>query len=231
MRQASLIFTPTLLGQHMNLLDGVTTALDLEAGAFPVAFYGEHFRGGAALNYGSSVGHFAIRIKVIEGVDQPYLFSGQKPAKPGGDAWIKQASPEQIETMRVLINQGLDNGGLGIGVVLDYMTFAVSDAELKMLFEVAGFRQVPIYVHVRRGMAGDPAGLVEVIELAEETSAPLLVCHITHSAMGNMGHWLQMIDNANSVGANITTETLSYAAGGTAISADVFRRRNCAGNF
>jgi hypothetical protein len=184
-----------------------------------------------ALNYGSSVGHFAIRIKVIEGVDQPYLFSGQKPAKPGGDAWIKQASPEQIETMRVLINQGLDNGGLGIGVVLDYMTFAVSDAELKMLFEVAGFRQVPIYVHVRRGMAGDPAGLVEVIELAEETSAPLLVCHITHSAMGNMGHWLQMIDNANSVGANITTETLSYAAGGTAISADVFRRRNCAGNF
>ena len=218
--------TPTLLGQHMNLLDGVTTALDLEAGSFPVAFYGEHFRGGAQLNYGSSVGHFAIRIKVMEGVDQPYLFTGKIPAKPGGDAWLKQASPEQIETMRVLINQGLDNGGLGIGVLLDYMTLAISDDELRMLFEVAGSRQVPIYVHVRRGIAGDPAGLAEVIDLAKETRAPLLICHITHSAMGKIGHWLNMIDHANAGGANITTEMLSYAAGGTAISADVFRRRN-----
>lgn len=218
--------TPTLLGQHMNVLDGITTALDLEAGSFPVSFYGEHFRGGAQLNYGTSVGHFAIRTKVIEGVDQPYLFVGHKAATPGGDAWLKQATAEQIETMRVLIHEGLDNGGLGIGVVLDYMTLAVSDAELRMLFEVAGARQVPLFVHVRRGMAGDPAGLIEVIELAKKTKAPLLVCHITHSAMGGIGHWLELIDEANANGANITTETLSYAAGGTAIAADVFRRRD-----
>jgi len=35
-----------------------------------------------------------------------------------------------------------------------------------------------------------------------------------------------MIDEANQAGANITTETLSYAAGGTSIGADVFRRRD-----
>ena len=70
--------TPTVLGQHFNLLDGVTTQLDLEAGAFPVSFYGEHLRSGAAINYGSSVGHFAVRIKVLEGVDQPYIFAGDK---------------------------------------------------------------------------------------------------------------------------------------------------------
>ena len=218
--------TPTLLGQHMNLLDGVTTQLDLEAGAYPISFYGEHYHGGAQLNYGSSVGHFAIRIKVIEGVDQPYLFVGHKPAKMGGDAWTQPASPEQIETMRKMVNQGLDEGGLGIGVLLDYMTAAVSDAELRMLFDVAGERQVPIYVHVRRGYTGDPAGLIEVIELANETKAPLFVCHITHNAMGRIGDWLAMIDQANAEGANITTETLSYAAGGTGISADVFRRRD-----
>ena len=62
--------TPTLLGQHLNLLDGVTTQLDLEAGAFPISFYGEHYKAaGAQLNYGSSVGHFAIRLKVME--DEP----------------------------------------------------------------------------------------------------------------------------------------------------------------
>ncbi|NNC99979.1 MAG: amidohydrolase family protein [Gammaproteobacteria bacterium] len=218
--------TPTLLGQHMNLLDGVTTQLDLEAGSFPVDFYGEHFKGGAQLNYGSSVGHFAIRLKVIEGIDQPYIFGNGRPVTMSGDAWTKPASPAQIEQMRKLVNRGLDQGGLGIGVLLDYMTLAVSDAELLMLFEVAAARQVPIYVHVRRGFTGDPGGLIEVIELAERTGAALLVCHITHNAMGQIGDWLAMIDQANANGANITTETLSYAAGGTSISADVFRRRD-----
>jgi N-acyl-D-aspartate/D-glutamate deacylase len=210
----------------MNLLDGVTTQLDLEAGAFPINFYGEHYQGGAQLNYGSSVGHFAIRTKVIEGVDQPYIFIGHQPARMGGDAWVQPASPQQIAAMRDLVNQGLDEGGLGIGVLLDYMTTAISNDELRMLFEVAGERQVPIYVHVRRGYTGDPAGLIEVIELAKQTKAPLFVCHITHNAMGRIGDWLAMIDQAKAHGANIATETLSYAAGGTGISADVFRRRD-----
>ena len=218
--------TPSLLGQHMNLLDGITTQLDLEAGAYPVSFYGEHYQGGAQLNYGASVGHFAIRTKVIEGIDQPYIFIGNKPAIMGGDAWIKPPTEVQVEEMRVLVNKGLDEGGLGIGVLLDYMTLAISDEELNMLFEVAAERRVPIYVHVRRGYTGDPAGLIEVIELAKKTRAALFVCHITHNAMGRIGDWLAMIDQANSEGANITTETLSYAAGGTGISADVFRRRD-----
>lgn len=218
--------TPTLLGQHMNVLDGVTTQLDLEAGAYPIDFYGEHYRGGAQINYGSSVGHFAIRTKVMEGVEQPYIFVGHKPAVMGGPAWMEEASDEQIEQMRILLNQGLDEGGLGIGVLLDYMTAAVSDKELKMLFEVAAQRQTPIYVHVRRGNTGDPSGLIEVLALAKTTKAALFVCHITHNAMGNIGEWLAMIDQANAEGANVTTETLSYAAGGTGISADVFRRRD-----
>ena len=71
-----------------------------------------------------------------------------------------------------------------------------------------------------------PAGLVEVIKLAKETKAALFVCHITHNAMGGISDWLAMIDQANKEGANIATEMLSYAAGGTSISADVFQRRD-----
>lgn len=218
--------TPTLLGAHMNLLDGVTTQLDLEAGAFPIKFYGEHYQGGAQLNYGSSVGYFAIRIKVIEGIDQPYIFTGARPATLGGGAFTQQASEAQIQQMRGLLKQGLDQGGLGIGVLLDYMTSAVSDAELRMLFEVASENAVPLFIHVRRGYTGDPAGLVEVIELAKQTKAALFICHITHNAMGGISDWLAMIDQANLEGANIATEMLSYAAGGTSISADVFKRRD-----
>jgi N-acyl-D-aspartate/D-glutamate deacylase len=218
--------TPTLLGQQVNLLDGITTQLDLEAGSFPVSFYGEHFAAGAQINYGSSVGHWAVRTKVIQGEDMPYIFAGNRVLTMAGPTWLQAATPEQIEQMRVLLNQGLDGGGLGIGVLLDYMTEAVSDAELSMLFEVAAEREVPLYIHVRRGHTGDPSGLIEVLDLAVETGAPLFICHITHNAMGAIGDWLAMIDEANQAGANITTETLSYAAGGTSISADVFRRRD-----
>jgi N-acyl-D-aspartate/D-glutamate deacylase len=208
------------------LLDGVTTQLDLEAGAYPVDFYGEHYQGGAQLHFGASVGHYAIRSKVIDGVNQPYLFVGKKMMHPNGDAWTKTASADQISKMRRMIEHGLDQGGLGIGVLLDYMTSAISNAELTMLFDTAAQREVPIYVHVRRGINGDPAGLLEVIELAKSTGAALFICHITHNAMGNIAHWLNLIDKANHQGANIITETLSYTAGGTSIAADVFQRRD-----
>ena len=223
--------TPTNLGQKMNLLDGVTTQLDMEAGAFPVDFFGQDYKDGAQLNYGASVAHFAVRSKVMEGISTEYLLGSTDPFQMNGKSWTTAASREQIETMRLMINQGIDQGGLGIGLLLDYLTSAVSADELRMLFEVAGERQVPIHVHVRRGYTGDTAGLIEVINLAKETKAPLFVVHITHNAMGRVGEWLQMIDEANNAGANIATETLSYAAGGTSISADVFRFRDWQGMF
>lgn len=94
--------TPSLLGQHMNLLDGVTTQLDLEAGAFPISFYGEHYRGGAQLNYGSSVGHFAIRMKVIDNVDQPSpAFKTKGRLQEGADADIVIFDPDTVAAQAV----------------------------------------------------------------------------------------------------------------------------------
>jgi N-acyl-D-aspartate/D-glutamate deacylase len=215
--------SPSRLGGAIQVLDGVTTQLDLEAGAFPVSAYGDHYAGGTPINFGASVAHFAVRAKVIEGRDTPYLFTGTSMMR-AGLAFVQEATSAQIEEMRILLGQGLDDGGLGIGVLLDYMSVAVSEAELRMIFEVAGSRKVPVFVHVRRGFAGDPAGLIEVIALAEETGAPLLISHITHSAMHAVPEWLALIDAANARGALITTETLSYAAGGTSISAAVFGR-------
>jgi hypothetical protein len=91
--------TPFPYGELFQVKDGVTTALDLEAGAFPVAAYGEFIREGARANYGSSVAHYAIRIKVIEGKDQPYLVTGSGMIVPGA-AFQQVTTPEQIEDSR-----------------------------------------------------------------------------------------------------------------------------------
>ncbi len=218
--------TPTRLGEHLSVLDGITTQLDLEAGAYPPTSYGYQYRGGAQLHYGSSVGHFAIRGLVMEGSSQSYFFDETGFITLGGDMWRKQATPAQVEEMRKHLRNGLELGGLGIGVLLDYMTEAVSESELSMIFATAAEYDKPVYVHVRRGMPGDPTGLDEVIALAEAHGVATMICHITHSAMGGIDEWLAKIDAANARGARITTETLSYLAGGTSIAADVFVNRD-----
>ena len=218
--------TPTRLGEHLSVLDGITTQLDLEAGSYPPTDYGYQYKAGAQLHYGSSVGHFAIRGLVMDNSTQGYFFSEDGLLSLGGAMWSQPATPAQVNEMREHLRNGLQLGGLGIGVLLDYMTEAVTESELSMIFATAAEYDTPVYVHVRRGMPGDPTGLDEVIALAERHGVATLICHITHSAMGGIGVWLSKIDAANSRGARITTETLSYLAGGTAIAADVFVNRD-----
>ena len=215
--------SPTPLGQFFQLQDGVTTALDLEAGAYPKRGYGEFLQKGAHIHYGASVGYFAIRIKVIDGKDEPYLFSAKGPIQPV-DAFTQKATPEQIAEMRSLLHQGLDEGGIGIGLLLDYMDSAISPEELKMIFEVGAERQAPIWAHIRRGIQGDPAGLEEIIALSTALKAPVHICHLQANAMGNIASWLEKVEEANKNGADISVEMYPYTAGSTSISADVFNR-------
>lgn len=218
--------TPTPFGMRLNILDGITTQLDTEAGAYPVTEYGDAIRDNAIVNYGASVGHYAARIQVIEDKYQPYFFHQGTMASMGSAAFEQLATAAQIEEIREHLQQGIQQGGLGIGLLLDYMRDAVSDQELRMIFEVAAEHDVPVFTHVRRNLPGDSSGLNEILTLAKSTGAAVFICHITHNAMGSVGNWLKTIDQARADGVRVTTETLSYLAGGTSISADVFRKRD-----
>lgn len=229
--------SPTELGQYYQAFDGITTALELELGAFPVERYGEKISTQPMLNFGASVGYIPIRGLVMQGVVQVDItgspsINGWRGFKTlikslysePRDTFTKQASDVEIEEIRALLNSGLDNGGLGIGLALDYISEAVSEAELNMIFDVAGTRQVPIFVHVRRGINGDPAGLREVIAQAKRANASVHICHITHNAMKNIDLFLAEIHQAKVDGVDITTEVLPYNAGSAAISSAVFGR-------
>lgn len=229
--------SPTELGQYYQAFDGITTALELEAGAFPVQRYGEQISAQPMINFGASVGYISIRALVMQGAVQVDVTSSPSIIGWRGvktliktlysdprDTFTRQASIEEIEEIRLLLNSGLDNGGLGIGLALDYISEAVTDAELDMIFDVAGSRQVPIFVHVRRGINGDPAGLREVIAQAKRANASVHICHITHNAMKNIDLFLAEIKQAKKDGVDITTEVLPYNAGSALISSAVFNR-------
>lgn len=212
--------SPYVYGETNSNRDGVTTILELEAGAFPVKSYGTKLEGKSNANYGCSVSHAAARIKVIEGKEQPY-YEGGNMSTPG---WKIKPTSEQIKAIRKLLNTGLNNGGIGIGLLLDYMTEAITDDELKMIFEVAKDRDVPVFVHVRRYVNGDIKGLNEVLKWSKKLGTALHICHLNANAMGNYKAWLEAIKDANRLGADITTELFPYTAGSTSISADAFGR-------
>lgn len=226
----------TLLGQEFELRDGVTTALDLEAGAYPVTEFGTHepiaIAGNARINFGASVGHAWARSAILEGDESlsgPDHMVASAIAEGGaGDmerpAFRASLSHQQREELRTHLEAGLDQGGLGIGMLLDYMSEVVDDAEMRVVFELAAERQTPIIVHIRRGIAGDPTGLKEIIGYAKESGAAVHICHVQANAMSNIDEFLRLIREARAQGVDITTESFPYNGASTSNTAAVFNR-------
>ncbi|MDE0884308.1 MAG: amidohydrolase family protein [Myxococcota bacterium] len=226
----------TPLGQQFQLLDGVTTALELESGSYPVADLGDYppidIARQPLINFGASVGHAWLRGQILEGPNAPTgiddlyarVIRGESAASLDGPAFTQSLSPEQLPMLRTGLHRGLDEGGIGIGFLLDYMSEVVTDAEMRVVFEVAAERQAPIIVHIRRGIAGDPTGLIEVIDWAKKTGAPVHICHVQANAMSAIDEFMILIRQARADGVQISTESFPYNAGSTSISAAVFGR-------
>jgi N-acyl-D-aspartate/D-glutamate deacylase len=212
--------SPFVFGVSNSNRDGVTTVLDLEGGSFPILSYGSELEQNSKANFGCSVGHAGARIKVIENKDVSYYKMGNMSTP----AWTQEATLDQIAAIKALLKKGIDDGGIGIALLLDYMSQAITDDELQMIFELAKENNVPVFVHVRRYVDGDIKGLNEVLKWSEKIGTSLHVCHINANAMGNYKNWLAAIDEANARGADISVELFPYTAGSTAISSDVFGR-------
>ncbi len=228
----------TPLSQRYQLLDGVTTALELESGAYPATSHGIHppiaIAERSLINYGASTGHAWARSRILEadqavtGMDQLVADSlngtGAGGLAMGRPAFHSPLPAGQLPVMQEMLRQDLASGGLGIGMLLDYMSESVDADELRAVFDVAAQADAPVIVHIRRGVAGDPFGLDEVIGLARKTGAAVHVCHLQASAMGGIEVFLGKIRAAQQAGVRITTESFPYNAGSTAISAAVFSR-------
>ena len=210
-------------GYQLELLDGVTTVLELEAGGYPIDTFGQQLGASPLTHFGASVGHAWIRLQIIDPAALAELIQTGK-LDMSGAAFTQTATPAQREQIERLLETELDKGGLGIGFLLDYMTRAVDDAERDMIFGVAARHGVPVFVHVRRGIDGDPSGLLEVIETAERFGTAVHICHLNASAMSGVDRWLNEIDAARARGVDVTTEMFPWTAGSASISSDVFSR-------
>lgn len=231
--------SPTKLGQDYQAFGGVTTALELELGSYPIDAYGDDISETPRINFGSSVGHLPIRLRVKMGLEASHLvrIGSPKPINIQGyltairslyshpdEATAERASESEQKEILALLTNGLDNGALGIGLGLDYVSEGVGHSELKMIFDLASNRGVPIFIHLRRGINGDPSGLDEALDQARRSGASLHICHLTHNAMKNTELFLAKIRNAQAEGIDVSAEVLPFNAGSATITASVFKR-------
>lgn len=216
-------------GQELQALDGVTTAIEMEAGAFPVATFYSNREGHSLLNFGASVGHRCARVYVKTGRYCPDRLVEQVDQSQPIDPAATHAALSDAEQEKLLaeLKGGLATGGLGIGLGIDY-TPGAGRAEIYDIFKVAAQAKAPVHVHVRRRATdfakGIGIGVVqEVIADAALTGAPLQIVHITSTALpGEVPVLLDMMTRARQRGLDITTEAYPYTAASTALGAAIF---------
>lgn len=201
--------------------DGVTTALELEIGSYPVAPWYAEREGHARINYGIAVSHPGARRAMLEH-DSSRAGSGVL-QKDG--PWARERIPDaRFPELTKRLEAGLSDGALGIGMGLAY-TVAASRAEALSAFKVAARGKVPVYVHVRSGGPGDedgPASVQEVLADAAATGASLHVVHITSVGAASTPLLLDLIEGARAAGRDVSTEAYPYPAGATSITAAIF---------
>jgi len=138
------------------------------------------------------------------------------------DYEYKETSPEELERLVALMEQGLDEGGLGFGLGITYTPGATRE-EIFRVFEVAKERGVPIYVHLRGENSGGILGAFqECIADAAATGASLHIVHMNSSADEFARTTLKMIRGASQHGIDVTTEAYPYTAGSTRIESALF---------
>ena len=114
------------LADRVQAFDGVTTALELEAGMLPTdRWYDLQARSKRILNYGASSSWGIARMAALESIPLPAepraaaLFANFRLTKWPNDT----ATPEQLTRIVNLTEQGLQEGGLGIGLVPGYAPY------------------------------------------------------------------------------------------------------------
>lgn len=211
----------TTSDMELQARDGVTTALEMEVGVYPVAPWYAEMEGKAPLNYGATVSHITARFAVFHGIDIGHWPVNRVKAAALGanpDGANKIASQTQIDSLATLLRKGLAEGALGVGFGINY-TPGATPAEITEMFKVAKAAGVPAYVHTRAFGIG---AIREAVNTAKETGASLHIVHIGSSSGDDIDQSLPLVDSVRAAGMDVTTEAYPYTAASTLLESALF---------
>jgi len=158
--------------------------------------YFKHFeRTKSAINLGTFVGAGGIRNYVMGTVNRP-------------------ASPAELEQMRQLVAQAMQDGAMGISTALEYVpdTFASTD-EIVELAKVARQYGGVYFTHQRSETDAIFSSLDEVFAIAQRANISTTIWHLKtayHENFGKMPEVLRRIQNARAQGIDVAASAYPY---------------------
>ncbi|MFC0410860.1 amidohydrolase family protein [Roseomonas elaeocarpi] len=233
---AGLVVAPGFIDLHahgqsipadrMQAFDGVTTTLDLEAGVMPVAsWYRRQAEQGRVLNYGASTNWAFARIASMVGTNEESSLEAFGRAMRDR-RWIENVATEgEVQGILDRIDEGLREGGIGIGILNAYAPGA-GVQELTSVCQLAKRHEVPTFTHVAYMSRIDPESAAEayirLIGYAGATGAHMHICHFNSSSKTDIARCYEIVRKAQQQGLPITVEAYPYGTGSTVLAAAFF---------
>ena len=186
---------------------GVTTLIEGPDGGSPIPlrpFLDKVAAARISPNFASFVGQGSVRSEVMGEVD-------------------RKATSEEVERMRGLVRQAMEDGALGMSSGLFYVpgTFTPT-AEVVELAKVAGHMGGIYISHMRDEARGVLDSVRETVTIGEQGGLPTQITH--HKVVGKK-YWgrsvdtLRMVDEARARGVDVTIDQYPYTASATSIGA------------
>ncbi len=203
----------------LQVCDGVTTALELEAGEVDVmGAYAAMAADGSPNHYGFSASWALARMAVC-GLDVSAGLDAFFEHINAAD-WHRPLSGAETAAMLDAIRSALGDGALGVGVLLGYCQESAGSEYLD-LAQLAADERSATFTHVRELSRPDSGlfGAAEVATAALATGAHMHLCHINSTSTRHVDHVHSLLARGRDQGLRITTEAYPYGAGCTGIGA------------
>jgi N-acyl-D-glutamate deacylase len=209
---------------RMQVMDGVTTALELESGVIPIAgTYDLLAKEGRPLNYGFSVAWTFSRAALAMGIPYEKFSSADWGPAYSREDWHGYYTPEKSKRVLEMVERGLREGALGVGANMGYMP----EVNLDETYDIAKLTQkyggARTFFHIRHNEPFGPnnnlGGHEEVIAVAAMTGARVHFCHLNSNATQRIPEMIAAVEKARSRGLDISWEAYPYGAANTMSSA------------
>src|SRR5210317_2318593 len=226
----------TEIGQKIHLRDGITTALELEAGVYPVALWYDSGKGRGQVNYGATTSFIGARetefnpkYKTVDGANVNDILL---PTAVAMDfVWsTKVATDEQIESILGRYEEGLKEGALGVGNTAGYMPNGLTTREVDGAMALVGKYGGVMAMHGRYSSQMPPQsgllGTSEAVAAAAAYDGALIVQHMAAQCLALTADCQALIDAAYHEGTQVIGEIYVYTYGASVVGAPYLQPDN-----
>ena len=237
MGQSSVVLVTDPPSAESKLRQGITTYLSGEGGSAapqsdatqpegPVV-NGEELRWRTYAEYFDQVERIGIPINVVHDVGLTQVrrvVLGEEDVQP---------TPEQLEEMKALVRQAMEDGAVGTSTSLIYppAVYATTE-ELVELTRVAGEYGGTYFTHMRNESHSVLEAIREAIEIGVRAGTPVHIYHLKAAGQENwplMAEALALIDSARVAGIDVTADIYPYIRNGIGLGSFLHPRHYAGG--